>query len=459
MVYYSIMFNDEIEMLYLQLLINHKYVDKFIITEGDKTFSGISKEFNFPKYRHLFASIEQKIIYLQVQHADTPTHIEFENVLPEYVPFTNNWIREKNQREGFLNQMTFDDNDLIFFSDADEIVFLEKALPQINPEKINYLTLPHCVYYVNTTHLPMQFIVNANCCYPYKIYKKYKHLIDKHFNIRKLDHIYNDYHTITDVGYHLAYCYDLTDKLQSFSHGEYNNDACLNHLLNIKQSITEKNVIDIPEIIKQNIPKRFVYPPPMEYFKTIYKHNLWNSNSGTSSGPGFDMQHASPYLTFLSDFVKNKQIESILDVGCGDFNLMKHFNLTGIQYTGIDLVDELIQKNQLKYGKNNITFKATPIHDFTYSGSYDLIICKDVIQHWSIHSVKTFLKNIRNFKYCLLVNDYANSAYENKTHNTSILDSEYTVVDLQKDPYNLTCECVFSWESNGCLKKYMLLSR
>lgn len=459
MVYYSIMFNDEIEMLYLQLLINKNVVDKFIITEGNKTFSGIPKEFNFPKYRHLFTSIDDKIIYCQVNHLDVPDPIKFENVLPDYVPFKNNWIREKNQREGFLNQISFKDDDLIFFSDADEIIFVEKALPQINVDKINYFNIPHCVYYVNTTRLPMTMVTNANCCYPYKVYKKYKHLIDVHFNIRKLDHICNDYHTITGVGYHFACCYDLNDKLQSFSHGEYNTDACLNQLLEIKQSITEKNVIEVPDIIKQNIPRRFIYPPPMDYFKTIYKNNLWNSEQGTSSGPGSTIEYATPYIIFLKEFVTKNQIKSILDVGCGDFNLMKHFDFTNIQYTGIDIVEELIDQNQMLYSKSNITFQSIPIHYFTYTEHYDLIICKDVLQHWSIESVRSFLKRIKNFNYCLLTNDYKNSNYSNKTHNTLILDSEYTTVDLQIPPYNLSCETVFEWESNGCIKRCVLLRR
>ena len=44
MIYDCFIFNNEIELLDLRLNILSPYVDKFIITEGDKTFSGIPKE-------------------------------------------------------------------------------------------------------------------------------------------------------------------------------------------------------------------------------------------------------------------------------------------------------------------------------------------------------------------------------------------------------------------------------
>ena len=42
-------FNHEIELLEIRLNILNDYVDKFVITEGDMTFSGFPKESYFLK--------------------------------------------------------------------------------------------------------------------------------------------------------------------------------------------------------------------------------------------------------------------------------------------------------------------------------------------------------------------------------------------------------------------------
>jgi hypothetical protein len=458
MIYYSIMLNNELEMLQLQFLINYHIVDKFIIIEANKTFSGVDKPYYFSENRKLFENYEDKIIYQKIEHPDNTEDIELKNFISAYMPYKNNWIREKNQRERFLKTMTFNDNDLIFFSDVDEIVFLDKVLDKIDFNKINYFTLIHCVFYVNTTGIPIQYIIEANCCYPYKVYKKYKDAIDTHFNIRKLNHICDDHLSIDDAGYHFSYCYDLHNKLNSFSHGEYNNSEKYKSIIDSKKSINENNVIEIPKIISDNIPRKFVYPPTMDYFKTIYHENLWK-NDETISGDGSTLKCSYPYLSFLKEFVKTNNIKTILDLGCGDFNLMKHVDFKDVEYLGVDLVNELIEKNNINYGSINIKFINNKIHDYEFKDNYDLILCKDVLQHWSTQSVITFLSVIKNYKYCLLINDYNNDEYYNKNFNVPILDSEYTIVDLTADPYNVNGEYIFEWQSCNTLKKCFLIKK
>ena len=44
MIYDCFIFNNEVELLELRLNILDPYVDKFVLTEGDTTFSGLPKE-------------------------------------------------------------------------------------------------------------------------------------------------------------------------------------------------------------------------------------------------------------------------------------------------------------------------------------------------------------------------------------------------------------------------------
>ena len=71
-------FNHEIELLEIRLNILNDYVDKFIITEGDMTFSGLPKESHFLNNKERFAKWEDKIILNQINipECESPWHRE-----------------------------------------------------------------------------------------------------------------------------------------------------------------------------------------------------------------------------------------------------------------------------------------------------------------------------------------------------------------------------------------------
>ena len=104
----SFLFFNEIDILELRLNILYDYVDYFVITEADRTFSGIRKEFNYLKNKTKFKKFEDKIIYNQVN-------------IPDNITIT--WDREIFQRNYPLLKIKdiFSPNDIILTSDIDEI--------------------------------------------------------------------------------------------------------------------------------------------------------------------------------------------------------------------------------------------------------------------------------------------------------------------------------------------------
>ena len=93
----------------------------------------------------------------------------------------------------------------------------------------------------------------------------------------------------------------------------------------------------------------------------------------------------------------NKTSIKILDLPCGDLQYMSYFLLTrsDIDYTGADIVPELIAKHTKRYkGKTNIHFKNIDIVKDDLSESYDLIICRSMFQHLSDEDV---LKTLHHF--------------------------------------------------------------
>lgn len=188
-----------------------------------------------------------------------------------------------------------------------------------------------------------------------------------------------------------------------------------------------------------------------DVFTNIYKNKTWKDKYGTESGPGSSLECSQPYLNFLQDFCKIWNVRTILDIGCGDFNLMKNFNFNDINYLGIDIVEHIIINNQTLYGTEHVKFRCQSFLDYCDDTVVDLLLCKDLIQHLSRKNVYRLL-NIKNYKYALYTNDFLDSV------NHDIEDGQHTPIDLSKNPYNVNCDCIFEWQSCSYKKKICKLN-
>ena len=98
-------FFDERDLVELRINILKDYVDYFVICEAKQNHRGLSKKLNFPLEK--FDQIKEKIIYITVD---------------SFPKFNSTWKRQDYQRNYLLNGLSkADSNDLILFSDADEI--------------------------------------------------------------------------------------------------------------------------------------------------------------------------------------------------------------------------------------------------------------------------------------------------------------------------------------------------
>lgn len=88
-------------------------------------------------------------------------------------------------------------------------------------------------------------------------------------------------------------------------------------------------------------------------FSTIVKEKKWGDTEslcGWKSESGW----SSPLRNSLSFLAKNLNIKTIFEAGCGDFNWLKKFDFSGIDYTGWDIVDELLEKANSNKGSREI---------------------------------------------------------------------------------------------------------
>ena len=128
----------------------------------------------------------------------------------------------------------------------------------------------------------------------------------------------------------------------------------------------------------------------------------------------------------------------ILDLPCGDLQYMSYFLRTrdDIDYTGADIVPDLIQKHTEHYkGRNN--FKNLDIVKNVLNDSYDLIICRMMLQHLTNKEVLRTLYHLSssNSMY-LAATTFSNNKVNQELPSTS--GGRFRVLNLEKPPISLS---------------------
>lgn len=160
-------------------------------------------------------------------------------------------------------------------------------------------------------------------------------------------------------------------------------------------------------------------------------------NQESLSGPGSTTANAVEVSSLIQETIKEYEIKSILDLGCGDWNWFQHIQLEGIEYQGWDADMDMIIQNQFNHGKSNINFYVKDIVQDNYP-DVDLIICRDVLFHMPIALANhVILKSKSACKY------FISTSFREINTNTGIahgLNWGYYSINLNKNPFNLFCD-------------------
>jgi len=165
-------------------------------------------------------------------------------------------------------------------------------------------------------------------------------------------------------------------------------------------------------------------------FNKIYEKQMW----GIGSGSGSSEKNSGPYRQFLQSFIdKRPDIKTIVDFGCGDWQIMSLINLpSSIHYIGLDIVPSIISNNNTKFATEKINFLL--IQDEAALPEGDLLIVKDVLQHWPNKVVEAFYNKIKDkYKYILITNCYQDNRFQT---NQDIPIGGFRPLDLTKAPFN-----------------------
>ena len=134
-------------------------------------------------------------------------------------------------------------------------------------------------------------------------------------------------------------------------------------------------------------------------FRGIYFNQNWFHGSGSGSLP----ENTEVYRGFIERFLRTHDIKTVLDLGCGDWQSTRLMNWDGLEYTGIDIVPTIIEAAKTKYANDHIRFICADIIECDLPPA-DVVILKDVLQHWPNDVVHIFLQKLQKYQYVLITN-------------------------------------------------------
>lgn len=166
-----------------------------------------------------------------------------------------------------------------------------------------------------------------------------------------------------------------------------------------------------------------------EIFTETYRNRYWKSRESVS-GQGSELAQTVVLRAALPSLLQAYHIRSLLDVPCGDFNWMQCVDLSGIRYTGGDIVADIVAQNQLKYGAAERSFQTLDLLSDTLPQA-DCILVRDCLVHFSFRHIELALANIRKSRIPYLLT----TSFPEHEQNEDIQTGFWRPLNLQKAPF------------------------
>ena len=177
-----------------------------------------------------------------------------------------------------------------------------------------------------------------------------------------------------------------------------------------------------------------------QIFSKIYKDSSWNKNSlNFNSGPGsHNKKLVAPYVKFVNLFLLDKKLKSIIDLGCGDFNVGKNIYKNVNKYYAFDIVPDLIKTNKKKFNDKKIVFECKNFIDDSLPKA-DGVIIRQVLQHLDNKSIIKILDKIKPYKYAIITEHIPKTIFTPNIDKNIGLTTRLEFnsgINIEIDPFN-----------------------
>jgi hypothetical protein len=133
----------------------------------------------------------------------------------------------------------------------------------------------------------------------------------------------------------------------------------------------------------------------------------------------------------LVDLVTKYDIRTLLDAPCGDFNWASAVAAAVETYIGVDIVDELIARNQREHGGRRRIFLTADLTRDPLPKA-DLLLSRDCLVHFSYADIFAALQNFRRSGAEYLLT----TTFANRPANRNIRTGSWRPLNLQAPPFD-----------------------
>ena len=230
----------------------------------------------------------------------------------------------------------------------------------------------------------------------------------------------------------------------------------------LKKSIEEKRnskklfwkstifVKDVVWLIQERFRYRFcialfTFKKPGQVFTEVYENNFWGGKKNefySGSGSHFNNVVEKYVETIISYLKKYKQNQiTIVDLGCGDFNIGEKFIDYCKEYIAVDVVEKLIKKLKADDHSDRVKFLCLDIiNDELPDG--DVCFIRQVFQHLSNKEISRVLFKLKKYKVVFISAHYPSDDSKiipNKdiVHGPETRRVKNSAVFLDEPPFNI----------------------
>jgi len=165
-------------------------------------------------------------------------------------------------------------------------------------------------------------------------------------------------------------------------------------------------------------------------FRRIHDQNIWDCNESVS-GPGSTLQYTEELRTSLPSLLRRLQIDTLLDLPCGDFGWLGTVELPVKRVIGADIVEALVLKNQATFGNAQREFRVLDLTRDALPPA-EMLLCRDCMIHLPTELTARALANIcqSQIRYAVM------TTYPGGT-NREISLGDFYDINLRTAPFNL----------------------